>query len=52
MFINSNKVGGRFILAIEGPGTDKDRYQAQFVVQGQKDRDENVLVHTFPSIRQ
>ena len=49
---DANVMGGRFVLAIKDADTDKPTYKARFVVQGHRDRDKDLLVHTSSALRQ
>lgn len=42
---NENVIGGRFVLAIKDGGTDREIFQARFVVQGYRDKMKNSLIH-------
>lgn len=48
---DANILGGRFILAIKQPGTQNERYKERFVVQGHRDREKDLIVHTSRTVR-
>lgn len=48
---DTNILIGRFILAIKQPGADNERYNAPFIVQGHKDKDKNLIIHTYTTVR-
>lgn len=41
----ANIMGGRFVLTFKHKGTDKELFKARFVVQGNLDREKDLLVH-------
>ena len=49
---NSNRLGGRFVLAICNPISSEEVYNARFIVQWHLHRDEACLVHGSSNFRQ
>jgi hypothetical protein len=48
----SNTLGGRYVLGLKDPGTDKERWKARFVVQGHKDLMKHAIVHDTATLSQ
>ena len=49
---DANILGGRFVLSIKNKNTGEEIYKARFVVQGHKDADKGLLVHTSSNLKQ
>ena len=49
---SANVSGGRFVLAVKNPGTDKEVYKARFVVRGHTDSEKDMLIHNSTTLRQ
>ena len=48
---NANVLGGRMIMAIKNPDTELERYKARFVVQGHRDKEKDILIHTSKTVK-
>lgn len=49
---DANILGSRFVLSIKNKDSDKEVYKARYVVQGHKDIEKHLLVHTSTNLRQ
>ena len=49
---SANVLGGRFVLGIKNPGTEKEIYKARFVVQGHTDAEKGLLIHNSTTLKQ
>lgn len=49
---NANILGGRFVLSIKNKDTNEEIYKARYVVQGHKDIEKHMLVHSSSNLKQ
>lgn len=48
---HANIPGGRVLLKIKKPGKKAERYNARFIVQGHKDKENEYLTHIYNTFR-